>query len=346
MRHMFVRGFAAAVIGCGLMLAGHAQAQAPRANGEVIRIQHFSGSVGNMHGLVAARKGFCEKYNFRCELVSINNALTAVQTVVGGSLDVAQGGTEMTAAAINAGSDLVIAGISLPGAVLFLAARSDVPLPNRAKGYPAVIADLKGMKIGVPARGAAAEVIMNVMLAEAGMKPTDVTYVAVGGPQTAYTSMVVGRQIEAAVTFSPGRELCAASKACAPIVDLPAGEGPALFRMDSAAGVVFVMRRQFVDANPNLMMAFYAAMKDAADWFRDPANLDELIGFYRQTINFADIPNGDQVLRDWITNSVPRYSRDLAVNRDGIKAAIDFAVQNKMLDQPVAIDRLVWGKAP
>jgi hypothetical protein len=112
-----------AIMGLSLGMAAPAAAQAPRANGETILIHHFKGSVGNMHAFVAARKGFCEKYNFHCELVSIPSALTAVQAVVGGSLDIAQGGIEMTASAINAGSDLVIAGVSLPRAVLFVAAR-------------------------------------------------------------------------------------------------------------------------------------------------------------------------------------------------------------------------------
>jgi len=337
---------AMAVLGLSLGMAGATAAEAPRANGETVKIHHFKGSVGNMHAFVAAREGFCEKYNFHCELVSIPSALTAVQAVVGGSLDIAQGGIEMTASAVNAGSDLVIAGVSLPRAVLFVAARSDVSLPHKAEGYPAVMADLKGRTVGVPARGAAGEVYLDVMLKDAGVDPKDVTVIGVGGPQTAYTSMVVGKQIDAAVTFSPAAELCAATKACDVIVDMRKGEGPELFREEAASGVMFVTRRQFADGNPKLMAAFYAAMKDAAAWMQDPKNLDQLVALYKSTLTVKGVPNPDQLVHDWIANATSKYSSDLHVNRDGIKTAIDFAVAHKMLDKPVDVSRIVWDKAP
>jgi ABC-type nitrate/sulfonate/bicarbonate transport system substrate-binding protein len=347
MSRAFIRCLAMDAFGLAILgTAVPASAQSPRADGETVKIHHFKGSMGNMHAFVAARKGFCEKYNFHCELVSIPSALTAVQAVVGGSLDIAQGGIEMTASAINAGSDLVIAGVSLPRAVLFVAARSDVPLPHKAEGYPAVMADLKGRTIGVPARGAAGEVYLNVMMREAGVDPKDVTVIGVGGPQTAYTSMVVGKQIDAAVTFSPAAELCAATEACDVIVDMRKGEGPKLFNEEAASGVMFVTRREFADGNPELMAAFYAAMKDAAAWMQDPANLDELVSMYKSSLTVKGVPDPDRLVHDWIGNSVSKYSTDLHVNRDGIKTAIDFAVAHKMLDKPVDVSKIVWDKAP
>ena len=221
-----------------------------------------------------------------------------------------------------------------------------MPLPGSAKGYPEVIRDLKGRRIGVPARGAAGEVILGAMLRDAGLKPGDVTVVATGGPDTAYNSMVLGRQVDAVIAVSPAKELCAITKACAVVIDMPNGEGPDLFRKPDAAGVAFVMRRQFADSNPALMAAYFAAMKEAAAWFQVPANLDEVVALYKPLIGFKDVPDGDLLLRSWIKDAVRTYSPDLSVNRDGIRAAIDFAVQNKMLAQPVEVAKLVWDKAP
>lgn len=346
MRRSLARGMAVIAMGAAFGIAGAASAQSPKANGETLTIRHANGSTGNMHAFVAARKGFCKKYNFQCQLVAINNALTSVQAMVGGSLDVAQGGIEMTASAINAGADVVIVGLATRGAVLSLAARSDVPLPHRQQGYPAVIADLKGNKIGVPARGAAGEVYLDVMLREAGLAPGDVTVVGTGGPDTAYRSMVVGKQVDAVIAVSPVKELCAATRACSTIVDMTKGEGPGLFRKDSASGVVFVTQRAFAEGNPHLMAAFYAAMKDAADWFYDPANLDELVALYKPAISLGDAANADTLLRNWIRDAIGTYSPDLAVSREGVKAAIDFAVENKMVERPVDVSRIVWDKAP
>lgn len=346
MRREFAWSAGSFAIAVMLSLAGPAFAQMPRANGETMSIRHASGSLGNMHAFIAVKKGFCEKYNFHCKLVNMNNALTSVQTVVGGTLDVGQGSADMTAAAINAGADVVIIGASTPGAVLAMMARADVPLPSKAKGYPAVIRDLKGRKIGVPARGAAGEVILGAMLRDAGLAPGDVTVVATGGPDTAYNSMVVGKQVDAVIAVSPAKELCQATAACVTVVDMPKGEGPELFHKRDASGVVLVMRRGFVDGNPALMAAFYAAMTDAATWFQDPANLDEVVALYKPFLSFKNIDDGEQLLRSWIKDAVTTFSSDLSINRAGIKAAIDFAVDHKMLAKGVEIPQLVWDKAP
>jgi len=45
-------------------ISGRAAAQAPRANGDTLNVQHYAGPTGNMHAIVAREKGFCEKYVF------------------------------------------------------------------------------------------------------------------------------------------------------------------------------------------------------------------------------------------------------------------------------------------
>ena len=52
-------------------ITGTATAQTPKANGETLKFQNYSGTTGNMHAIVAKAKGFCEKYNFHCELATI-----------------------------------------------------------------------------------------------------------------------------------------------------------------------------------------------------------------------------------------------------------------------------------
>ncbi len=327
-------------------LASPAMAQAPRANGETLNIQHYAGTTGNMHAHIAAAKGFCQKYNFKCELKIINSGILGIQTLVGKTIDIAQAGAEQTAATVLAGANIAIVGTSLTNNVLALSARADVPLPNKDKGYPAVMADFKGLKIGVPARGAASEIFMNVMLAEAGLKPTDVTYVAVGGPQTAYTSMVVGKQVDAVVMFDPLMAICRFSKTCNVVVDMPNGEGPRVSREMAGAGVILAARRDFADANPQLMAAFVAAMTDAMTWARDPANFEEVLALYKTHINFGDLPGADELRRAWVKSAIGLYSPDLKVSRKGLKAALDFGVEAKTLEKPVEVGKVLWDKAP
>jgi NitT/TauT family transport system substrate-binding protein len=221
-----------------------------------------------------------------------------------------------------------------------------VALPHRAQGYPAIMQDLKGLKVGITARGSGGEAFFNAMLREAGMVPQDVTYVGVGGPSTAYASLVVGRQIDAVVMFQPLTQLCLFNKTCATVVDMTQGEGPQAIQAMNGASVPFVMHRETVTQNPGLVAAFYAAMRETAAWFGDPANFEALDQIYKPLISFGDLPGADEMRREWIRSVVPAYSKDLAVPRPSVQAIIDFYVEAKVLEKRIAAADLVWEKAP
>src|SRR5205085_8640197 len=93
-------------------MSGHAAAQTPRANGETVGIQNYASTTGNMHAIVAREKGFCEKYNFKCEIKTINSTSLGLQALVGKSIDFTQGGADLVGAAVVAGAEVVIVGTS------------------------------------------------------------------------------------------------------------------------------------------------------------------------------------------------------------------------------------------
>jgi NitT/TauT family transport system substrate-binding protein len=143
-----------------------------------------------------------------------------------------------------------------------------------------------------------------------------VTYVTVGGPQTAYTTMVIGKQVDAVVMFQPLTQLCRFNKTCDTVIDMSQGEGPAAIKAMNGSSVPFLMRREFADGHPRLMAAFYAAFRDAAAWFNDPANFEEVIGIFSPLVSFGDLPGADEMRRDWIKSVIPAYSRELKVDRN------------------------------
>jgi len=110
--------------------------------------------------------------------------------------------------------------------------------------------------------------------------------------------------------------------------------------------VPFVMRREMADGNQALVQAFYAAMRDAAAWFNDPSNFEELVKIYTPLISFGDLPGADELRRNWIKSVISAYSKDLSVKRASVKAIIDFYTEAKELDKPVDPAKLVWDKAP
>ena len=68
-------------------ISGQAAAQTPRANGETVGIQNYASTTGNMHAIIAKEKGFCEKYNFKCEIKILNSTSLGLQALVGKSID-------------------------------------------------------------------------------------------------------------------------------------------------------------------------------------------------------------------------------------------------------------------
>lgn len=86
------RGNLLVVASLALLPAG-TLAQTPKANGETLNIQNYAGTTGNMHAVVARAKGFCDKYNFKCELKVLNSGVLGLQALVGKTIDVSQTGT-------------------------------------------------------------------------------------------------------------------------------------------------------------------------------------------------------------------------------------------------------------
>jgi NitT/TauT family transport system substrate-binding protein len=87
-------------------------------------------------------------------------------------------------------------------------------------------------------------------------------------------------------------------------------------------------------------------MRDAAAWFNDPSNFEELVKIYTPLISFGDLPGADELRRNWIKSVISAYSQDLSVKRASVKAIIDFYTAAKELDKPVDPAKLVWDKAP
>jgi NitT/TauT family transport system substrate-binding protein len=321
------------------------QAEVPRANGETLNIQNYAGTTGNMHAIVAIAKGFCEKYNFKCELKTLNSSALGIQGLVGNVVDVAMGAPIQMMTADAMGADIVLVGVAIPNSVLAVCVRNDVPMPDRGEGYPALMKDFKGRKIGFAARGTEAELLFDAMLREGGLEPSDITAIGVGGPATAYTSLVISKQVDAATMFEPMAQLCTFNKTCQPIINMSEGEGPEAIRKMNGSGTMFSMRREFAEKNPKLVAAFYAAMRDAAQWFRDPANFEDLVRIYKPLVSFGDMPNGDALLRQWLKDETTAYSEDLSIKRSSVQSVIDFYTSAKTLPAGMKIERVVWDKA-
>lgn len=328
-----------------VLAAASSMALAQQGAGETLRIQSFPGG-SNIHAVVANAKGLCQKRNFKCEIRNIASAPLAAQALMGKSVDVINTSIDLVVANVAAGADLVIIATDVPDQIFSITHRPDLAGPNRAAGYPAMVRDWKGLKVGVGARGGASEVIFNLMLKDAGLQPGDVTYVGVGGPASHYSALA-NKQIDVSVTFPPIGQMCAHLKGCVVAIDTAKGQGPAVLRSMSGANFPYAARREWVDANPRLAQAYLATMQEAEAWFKDPKNFAELESIYEPLLDFGPgVPDPKALRRTILQDAVARRTNALKTDRVAVVASIEFTAANKLSSGPVDAKRLVWEQAP
>lgn len=306
----------------GLLALLATLAAAPGAHAQstdVVRINDFPGT-GNIIARVAVAKKFCEKHGIRCETRVFASAPLAMQVLLSGELEVAYTPPEVLIQAALQGTDLKAIGSGFARSPFFLLVSNHLDLPNAAKGYPEVVKDLKGKKIGVPARGAAAEFLLKSMLKDAGLSPNDVVIVASGAPNTTYPSLQA-KQIDAAVTFTPAESFCRVFNSCRIAVDTNAGEGPANFAATTAMSVTLSVKSDFAQKRPQTVAAFSAAMRDSAAFVQDPKNFDEVFAIIEQSFKI-DSPKGKEIIDTSLRAMVPgvRFER----SPQALQAAADY----------------------
>lgn len=325
-------------------LAGNAVAQSvPVANNEIIRIQEYPGTVLNLPHWVMMDGGFCERVKLQCQGVAIPSGPVGLQALAAGSIEVSYASTEVTMQSAARGNDVQLIIGHSPNNIYELTVRSDVPLPNKAAGYPAVMKDIVGKKVGVTARGSGVELQVRALLIGAGLDPESVTYVAVGSPATSYPQFVA-KQIDAALMFQPFRTLCEYQKTCVVAVDMDKGEGPAEVKSLNGGFETYAARRDFIKKNPGAVKAFNYALTEAIAWMQKAENFDKVAAIAKKRLSMGDVADADKIMTELLKKQIPRFG--VSINRDSVKAFSNFLVVNKLIDKPFDHVPFIYEHAP
>jgi NitT/TauT family transport system substrate-binding protein len=312
-----------------------------QGKGEAVKIQDYPG-IGNMLFRIAISKGYCEAHGIKCQLQIIPSGPLGAQALLAKSIDVAFIPPEV---AINAAIKGAAPRIILSGATLnvfMVVTRDGLEAPNAAKGYPAMMADLKGKKIGVPARGSGAELQFGLLAEAAGLKPEDFTFVAVGGPDTSYGALT-SKQIDASMTFEPSGSMCDVLKTCKTVFRLSEAKEPASIARTNGASSNMVVTQESIDKAPHVQDALIAAAKDAEAFIQDPKNFDEALKIAQTYFKFS-MPKGDDVMEASLKLAIPAYKA--AVSRAALQQIADNMLATKQIEAKFDTIKLLYGKAP
>ena len=145
---------------------------------------------------VAEQLGYFKDEGLQVEISDFAGGAKALQAMVGGSADVVSGAYEHTIN-MQAKNQPIVAFVLQGRAPQIVLAASNKTIPN----YKSV-ADLKGKKIGVTAPGSSTSIMASFVLAKAGLKPTDVSFIGVGAAAGALSALRSG-QIDAIANLDP-----------------------------------------------------------------------------------------------------------------------------------------------
>ena len=238
--------------------AGAANAQAPEKPKLVLGV----GGKALLYYLpltIAERKGFFKEQGLDVEIQDFSGGARSLQALVGGSVDVVTGAYEHTIRMQAKGQDIraVIELGRFPA--IAVAVKKD-----RKWNSPA---DFKGMKIGVTAPGSSTNMLMNFVMARAGLSPSDASYIGIGSAQSALAAMQKG-EIDAVSHLEPVLSFLERAGEVRVVIDTRTEEGTrALFGGSNPAAVLYV-KKSFIDQNPQTMQALTNVFYKTLQWLK------------------------------------------------------------------------------
>jgi NitT/TauT family transport system substrate-binding protein len=210
---------------------------------------------------IAEQLGYFKEEGLDVEISDFAGGARALQAVVGGSADVCSGAFEHTISLQSksqAFKAFVLQGRA-PQVVIGVSAKT---MP----GYK-TLADLRGRKIGVSAPGSSTNMVSNLLLARANIKPSDVSYIGVGVGAAALTALRSG-QIDAISNVDPVVTMLEQKGEVKVIADTRTLKGSIeVFGGAMPAGCLYAPS-SFLQKNPATAQALANAMVRALKWLQ------------------------------------------------------------------------------
>lgn len=275
---------------------------------------------------VTERLGYFKEAGLDVEISDFPGGARALQALMGGSADVVAGAFDHTIQMQAKGQRIV--GVveigQFPGFVLGVLASK---VPNY-KGH----ADLKGMKIGITAPGSSTHFMARYLMAQAGLKDDDASFIGIGAGPTAVAAARRG-EIDALVNVDPVISVLESDKTIKVVADTRTLEGTrAVFGGAYPAAVIYT-QPAFIQANGAAVQAMTTAMVRGLRWIaaRSP---EEIANVMPPEYALGDKDNYVRSIR----NSMPMFSPDGRFGGEGPEVALKVLSKFDPDVQKAAID--------
>ena len=256
--------------------------------------------------VLAERFGYFAEAGVNVTLQHFNAGSKALESVIGGSADIVAGAYENTMRMQSKGQNmqsLVLFG-RYPQNVLGIA-------KSQIANYKSP-ADLKGKTVGITGPGSATQTFLDLILANAGLKPDDVTTITVGAGAVAVAAMRRQSELFAISNLDLAITELTLSGDIVVVVDSRTAEGSqAVYGGDYASGSLYAPV-SFAQKNPKAAQAVVNAVVRTLKWLTT-AKPDDIMAkvpaeFYQQN---------PAVYRQALQNNLPSFSPDGLMPKQG-----------------------------
>jgi NitT/TauT family transport system substrate-binding protein len=256
------RGFTLAAVSTAAVLA----APSLRAQGKLEKTK-VSIAVGGKAAFyylpltISEQLGYFKAEGLEVEISDFAGGARALQALVGGSADVVSGAYEHT---INMQSkNQFIQSFVLQGRAPQIA----IGVSTKTMAGYKTLTDLRGKKIGVSAPGSSTNMIANLVLARAGLKPSDVSFVGVGTSSGALAALRSG-QIDAMSNTDPVMTMLEQKGDVKIISDTRTLKGTQEVFGGPMPAACLYTHAEFVQKNPNTCQAMANAIVHGLKWLQ------------------------------------------------------------------------------
>jgi NitT/TauT family transport system substrate-binding protein len=304
-----------------------------------VKVGFYPGSMVSFPAYVAQEQGFFKKKGLDVSLVPIPDGSAMTAAIVSGSLDFGMNAQDNLAAAVSKGLPVrAVVGntVALPYALIV---RSDKPLPHLKDGYPKVMEDLKGANVGIVARGVSTHYLTERLVTGAGLKSSDVTYLAVGLPASARAALK-NKSVDAYMSLWPLPPIVEATHEGVVAVNLAKGEGPPALK--DLGYSLWWASENTVKTNPEVVKRYVAANEEAYCWYRDPKNFDALVKILQKNLPTKEL--NDEQYRAMVKDMLPAYG--VAVTERSVTTWQELLLEQKQIKKAYTYSELVAPMAP
>jgi NitT/TauT family transport system substrate-binding protein len=319
-----MRGWLAA-LAATLMLATSAQAQKP----EMTKVHLGVGGKTSLYYLpltVTEKLGYFKEAGLDVEISDFQGGAKSLQALMGGSVQVVTGSFDHTIQ-IQAKGERIVALVQMgrfPGFALALR-------KEKADAYKSP-KDLKGMKIGVTAPGSSTHFMVLYMMAQAGLKPEDASFIGTGSGNTVVAAVKRG-EVDAISNADPMINILDREGAVKIVADTRTAEGTQAVYGGPYPAAVLYTKAEFAEKNPNTAQALVTALVRGLKWVQSHSP-EEIAKIMPEEYALGN----KEIYIQSIKTNLPAYSPDGKFTREAAETAykvlkaFDPNVQNATID--------------